>query len=177
MKISKQRLLDDVLADDDYAALRRTLYFEGLAHLRRRRWERRRHQLLALAACGLFVAGSLFFFGPHPATPRSEIVLGEVVHSVPLRADQVVTDTDSGIEFLRIQPMDLTPGREQFAFEVVRTATVPGSLEFISDNQLFELFPGQPMALVPAGEGGKQLCFLDPTARLLFVERGGDNSL
>jgi hypothetical protein len=169
--------LNDVLADDDYAAFRRTLYFQGLAHLRRRRWERWRRQLLALAACGLIAAGSFFFFGPRTATPRGETVLVEVVHSVPLRADQVVTDTDSGIEFVRIQPMDLTPGREQFACEVVRTATMPGSLEFISDDQLFELFPGQPIALVPAGEGGKQLCFLDPKAHLLFFERGGDNSL
>jgi len=177
MKTSKQRLLNDVLADDDHAAFRRTLYFQGLAHLRRRRWERRRRQLLALAACGLIAAGSLFFFGPRPATPRSETALAEVVHSVPLRADQIVTDTDFGVEVVRTQLADLTPGRERFSHELVRTANEPAGLEFISDNQLFALFPGQPLALVPGGEGGKRLCFLDPKARVLFLEGAGDNNL
>ena len=177
MKISKERLLNDVLADEDYASFRRTLYFQGLAHLRRRRFERWGRQLLALAACGLIAAGLLFFFGPHATSPRVATVLGEVVHTVPLRADQVVTDTGSELEVVRTQFADLSPGRERFSCELVRTANEPGGLEFISDGQLFALFPGQPLVLIPAGEGGKRLCFLDPMAREFFLHGGSANSL
>ena len=177
MKNAKEHLLNEVLADKDYASFRRTLYSQGLAHLRRRRFECWGRQLLALAACGLIAAGLLFVLGPHAAAPRVATVLGEVVHSVPLTADQVVTDTGSEVEVVRTQLADLSPGRERSPYELVRTTNEPGDLEFISDGQLLELFPGQSLALVATSEGGKRLCFIDPKARALFLQEGSTNSL
>ena len=169
MKTSKERLLNDVLADEDYGAHRQRLYFQGLAELRRRRWERQGRRLQACAACGLIAIGLLFM-----TVPRATPVGSEVVRSVPLRADQVVDMPRSGAEIIKTGPRDWTPAGGEVAYELVRTAFAPGRLEeYISDSQLFELFAGQQMALVPAAEGGKRLCFLDSTARGLFLEESG----
>ena len=165
MKTSKEQLLNDVLADEDYGTLRHRLYFQGLAELRRRRCERQRRQLQACAACGLIAIGLLFMFASSATVRRAA--------PVPLRADQIVDVTGSGAEIIKTRLMDLTPAGGQFAYELIRTASAPGELEYISDGQLFELFDGQQMALVPAAEGGKRLCFLDSNARALFLEENG----
>jgi len=174
MKTPKERLMNDVLADDDYAAFRRDLYFQGLVHLRRRRWERQRRRLQALAACALITIGMLFYLsGSRPLSPRLAIAGDGIVHSAPLRADQLVAATGSGLEVFRTQPGELTAARERFPHELVRTELEPTGLEFITDDQLAALFPGQPLALIPAGDGRKQLCFLDPKARELFLDGEG----
>lgn len=166
--------MNDVLADDDYSAFRQTLYFQGLAHLRRRRWERRGRQLLALAACGLITMGILFLVsGPRPLLPRMEAAGGGIVHSVPLRADQVVAAAGSTFAVVRTRPGQWTPVREQFSYVVVRTDPGPAGLKLITDGQLVALFPGQPLALITVGDGRKQLCFLDPKARELFLDGEG----
>ena len=112
-------------------------------------------------------------------TKQSRVSSGgcEVVRSLPLRADQVVASTGFGVDVISTTQRHSMPGHERLVFELVRTASAPGALDFISDATLLELFPGQPMALVSTDQGGKRLCFLDPAVRALFVDDDSANSL
>lgn len=177
MKPNKERLLNDVLADEDYFAFRRTLHNQALNQLRRRRSERLWHQLQALAACAVIAIGLLFLNGSRSNPTQAASGTCEVVRSTALRTEQVVATTGFGVDVVSTRITSLTPADAQFAFQRVRTASSPGALEYISDGQLLELFEGQPMALVSSDQGGKRLCFLDPKARALFVEGGSINSL
>lgn len=177
MKPSKEQLLNDVIADEDYLAFRRILYHQSLAQLRRRRSERLWHQLQALAACAVIAIGLLFLHGTRTNPSQATSGRCEIVHSLALQTGQVVATTGLDVDVVSTRLTNLTPTNEQFALQRVRTASSPGGLEYISDGQLLDLFEGQQVALIPGDQGGKRLCFLDPAVRALFVDDDRANSL
>ena len=154
----KDKLLNDVLHDEGYAAFRAGLFDDTLAELRRQRGARRRRRLLALAACLPIAAGLYALLAPPtpPAGRPSSTVA--VVRTVPLAGDQIVTTAT----------MTSTPTTAQAKVVFVTTAaahievvqTTGQAMQMLTDQQLLDLFKGQPVALVTISPGERRLVLL-----------------
>ncbi len=154
----KDKLLNDVLHDEGYAAFRAGLFDDTLAELRRQRGARRRRRLLALAACLPIAAGLYSLLAPStpPASHPSSTVA--VVRTVPLAEDQLVTTA------MMTAPPTMARAKVVFVttaaanIEVVETAGQ--AMQMLTDQQLLDLFKGQPVALVTISPGERRLVLL-----------------
>jgi len=156
MKTTEQeRLLHEVLHDENYAAFKAGLFDQMRLELTRQRTIRRRRRWLALAACLPFVAGLFLLLTPRTSpvrVPSSKVV---VVRTVPLAKDQIVTSTAMTSPSKTVQPnvLFVTTAAENVA--MVRTSR--DAMEILTDAQLLDLFRGQPVALVTIGPGERRL--------------------
>ena len=157
----KDRLLKDVLHDEGYAAFRAGLFDDTLAELRRQRAARRRRRLLALAACLPIAAGLYSLLAP-PTLPASHpFSTVAVVRTLPLAEDQVVNTAT-----MRPRPMEAQVVFVKTAaanIEVVQTAGQ--AVQMLTDQQLLDLFNGQPVALVTISPGERRLVLLNDGER------------
>ena len=155
----KDQLLKDVLHDEGYAAFRAGLFDETLAELRRQRAARGRRQLLALAACLPIAAGLYALLAPPTPSGSHPISTVDVVRTVPLAEHQLVTTTK----------MTRTPTTAQTKVVFVTTAaanievveTAGQAMQMLTDQQLLDLFKGQPVALVTISPGERRLVLLN----------------
>jgi len=93
-------------------------------------------------------------------TPKPQAVVA-TIRSKSLSKDQIISTGRQMATLVTTVPQDLqltlTPAR----IEVVRTSLQLESVATISDEQLLDLFPGHPIALVSRRPGTKTLVFLD----------------
>ena len=155
----KDQLLNDVLNDKDYAAYRAGLFDDMLAELRRHRSARRRRRLLALAACLPIAAGLYSLLAP-PTTPGSHPVstVG-VVRTVALADDQIVTTATRTFPTTAVQTKVELVTSAAANVEIVQTAGQ--AMPMLSDQQLLDLFKGQPVALVTISPGERRLVLMN----------------
>jgi hypothetical protein len=155
----KDRLLNDVLHDEGYAAFRAGLFDDTLAELRRQRATRRGRRLLALAACLPIAAGLYYLLAPPTPQAIQPLSTGAVVRTVPLGRDQIVATA----------PMTPPPTMAQTKVVFVTTAdanievvqTTGQAIQMLTDQQLLDLFHGQPVALVTISPGERRLVLLN----------------
>jgi len=153
----KDRLLKDVLNDESYAAFRAGLFDGMQVELRRQRAARKRRFLLALAAC--VALGFTLYLFLSPGTPSSDHAPGvTMVHTVPLAANQVVRTAAMSSPATITQPHVLLVTTTATNIEILHSSGQ--SLEIVSDQQLLDLFKGQPVALVTVGPGERRLVLL-----------------
>jgi hypothetical protein len=156
----KEKLLNDVLHDEGYAAFRAGLFDDTLAELRRHRAARSRRRLLALAACLPIAAGLYALLAPPPPPASHPISTVALVRTVPLAENQIVTTAAT---------MRTTPTTAQAKVVFVTTAaanieivqTAGESMQMLTDQQLLDLFRGQPVALVTINPGERRLVLLN----------------
>ena len=162
MKTPEQdRLLDDVLRNESYVAFRAELHQKSLAEFRRQRWVKTRSRFLALAACVPVILCLYLFLTPRPVTtPKPQAVVA-TIRSKPLLKDQIITTARLTATLVATIPQDLQLTFPADRIEIVRTGLQLESFATISDEQLLDLFPGRPIALVTRGPGTKMLVFLD----------------
>lgn len=155
----QERLLNEVLHDENYTNFRAEVRGTMLAELRRQRRSRHTRQILALAACIPFALALHWLVQHHDrATPSLPQVA--TVRSVPLRSDQLVTTAGHRHSLAVIQSRDIQLATVQM--EIVRTvAELPTNT--LTDEQLLDLFKGRPVALVSL-DTGKRLLLLDENA-------------
>ncbi|HMJ65041.1 MAG TPA: hypothetical protein VK615_06795 [Candidatus Binatia bacterium] len=152
----QERLLGDVLYDESYAGYRTQVRERMLGEVRRHRQLRRTKQLLALAACLAVAAGAHWIFTfRHPTNPQLDRVA--VVHSVPLKPEQIVTTARhaSGLAVVGSRDMEVSSLRLGIVETVARLPA-----DTLTDEQLLDLFKGRAVALVNLANG-KTLLFLD----------------
>ena len=155
----KEKLLNDVLHDEGYAAFRAGLFDDTLAELRRHRAARSRRRLLALAACLPIAAGLYALLAP-PNPPASHpISTVALVRTVPLAADQIVTTATMTGQSMAAQAKVLFVTTAAANIEVVQTAGQ--AMQMLTDQQLLDLFKGQPVALVTISPGERRLVLLN----------------
>ncbi len=153
----KDRLLKDVLNDESYAAFRAGLFDGMQVELRRQRAARKRRFALALAACVPLAFASYLLLSPGTPSPdRSPRVA--IVHTVPLAANQVVRTAAMSSPATITQPHVLLVTTTATNIEILHSSGQ--SLEIVSDQQLLDLFKGQPVALVTVGPGERRLVLL-----------------
>ncbi len=154
MKTNRERLLGDVLQDENYAAFRAALLEGSLHELHRTVRIRRRNHLLVLAAGVLLLAGLSVLVLPWHRTPEPKNFVG-LVRSKPLAKGQIVTTSQLGANL---------------GMEVVRTdAGAPGA-ELINDQQLLAAIPGERLGLVTLHSGKKQLVLFGPGMGVSFFD-------
>jgi hypothetical protein len=155
----KDRLLKDVLHDENYAAFRAGLLDDTLAELRRQRAARSRRRLLALAACLPIAAGLYSLLAPstppvsHPASTVA------VVRTVPLAGDQIVTTATVTPPATTAQAKVVFVTTAAANMEIAQTAGQ--AMQMLTDQQLLDLFKGQPVALVTISPGERRLVLLN----------------
>jgi hypothetical protein len=155
----KDRLLNEVLHDESYAAFRAGLFDDTLAELRRQRAVRSRRRLLALAASLAIAAGLYSLLAPPTPSaihPFSKVV---VVHTMPLAEDQIVTSATIGPPPTSAQAKVVLVTTAAANIEVVPTASQ--AIQMLTDQQLLDLFQGQPVALVTIRPGHRRLVLLN----------------
>jgi len=155
----KDRLLTEVLNDAGYAAFRAGLFEDTLAELRRRRAARSRRRLLALAACVPIAVGLYALLAPPtpPANHSSSTVA--VVRTVPLAGDQIVATAAMTLSPTTTQGKVMLVTTAGANIEVVQTAGQ--AMPMLTDQQLLDLFKGQPVALVTISPGERRLVLLN----------------
>ena len=162
MKTPEQdRLLDDVLRNESYVAFRAELYRKSLVGFRRQRWVKSRNQLLAVAACVPVILGLYLLSTPRTATRTNAQSAVATIRSAPLSKDQIIKTAGLTATLVATASGDLQPAVQPARVEFVRTGDRLESFVTISDEQLLDLFPGRPIALVSRGLGTKTLVFLD----------------
>ena len=155
----KDKLLNDVLHDEGYAAFRAGLFDDTLAELRRQRAARRRRRLLALAACLPIAAGLYSLLAP-PTPPASHpFSTVAVVRTVPLAEDQIVTSATMTAPPMTARAKVVFITTAAANVEVVQT--VGQAMQLLTDQQLLDLFKGHPVALVTIGPGERRLVLLN----------------
>ncbi len=155
----KDKLLNDVLHDEGYAAFRAGLFDDTLAELRRQRAARRRRRLLALAACLPIAAGLYSLLAP-PTPPASHpFSTVAVVRTVPLAEDQIVTSATMTAPPTTARAKVVFVTTAAANIEVVQTAGQ--AMQMLTDQQLLDLFKGHPVALVTIGPGERRLVLLN----------------
>jgi hypothetical protein len=159
---SKNRLLDDVLADAAPPAFRADLLRLTLEHVQSRNHRRRRNRGLLAAACALLVLALAARFLSPPNAPKPGLARSLVVHSQPLDAWMLVT-TQSGVAGLA------RPSAPAIAR--IRTSATQRMFDVIGDDQLFALLGGRPAALVRRGPARAELVFLNPADQEGFPVR------
>jgi hypothetical protein len=154
----KDRLLKDVLNDESYAAFRAGLFDRLQVELRRQRMARKRRLGLALAAC-VPIAFALYLV-LSPRTPSSAHPPGvTVVHTLPMAADQLVRTAAMNAAATLAQPHALVVATTSANVELLHSSGQWS--ELVSDQQLLDLFKGQPVALVTVGPGERRLVLLN----------------
>jgi hypothetical protein len=162
MKTPEQdRLLSDVLRNESYVAFRAELHQKSLAEFRRQRWVQRRSRFLALAACVPVLLGLYLFLTPRAVNRSEPQAVVATIRSRPLSKDQIITTARLAGTLVTTIPQDLRLTLPLATIEVVRTGIQLESVATISDEQLLDLFPGRPIALVTRQSGTKMLVFLD----------------
>ena len=155
----KEKLLNDVLHDEGYAAFRAGLFDDTLAQLRRQRAARSRRRLLALAACLPIAAGLYSLLAP-PTPPASQpFSTVAVVRTAPLAGDQIVTTATMTPPPTMAQAKVVFVTTAAANMEVVQTAGQ--AVQMLTDQQLLDLFKGQPVALVTISPGERRLVLLN----------------
>ena len=140
------RLLNDVLGEEDYAGFREGLYRRGLGEVHRRRRKRIQARLLLVAAGGAALFATPFLFkGTAPKTTEQASAV-TIIRSQPLAAEQIVRTGQAG---------------QREPVERIKTDSRSGAVEVIPDETLLGMFAGRPVALVAAGSGSKELLFLN----------------
>ena len=153
----KDRLLMDVLNDESYAAFRAGLFDSMQVELRRQRAARKRRFALALAAC-VPIALTLYLL-LSARTPSSDHAPGvTMVHTVPLAANQIVRTAAMNSPATITEPHVLLVSTRATDTEILHSSGQ--STEMVSDQQLLDLFKGQPVALVTVGPGERRLVLL-----------------
>jgi len=153
----KDRLLKDVLNDESYAAFRAGLFDGMLVELRRQRAARKRRFVLALAACVPLGLTLYLLLSPRTASvDHSPSVT--IVHTVPLGANQLVRTTAMNSPTTITEPHVLLVSTRATDTEILHSSGQ--STEMVSDQQLLDLFKGQPVALVTVGPGERRLVLL-----------------
>jgi len=162
MKTPEQdRLLDDVLRNESYVAFRAELYRKSLAEFRRQRWFKTRNQLLAIAACVPVILGLYLLSTLRTATTTKAQPAFATIRSTPLSKDRIIKTAGLTATLVTTTSADLQLTFQPARIEFVRTGDRLESFATISDEQLLDLFPGRPIALVTRGPGTKTLVFLD----------------
>jgi hypothetical protein len=150
----KERLLNDVLEDERYRAFRsgmRSDILRELQHGRRKNtWAR---GALALAACVPVACAVYLWFAHEKASSTVGGSSVAIVHSRPLRGEEVVRTKD----FEQTSADVLVVKTANAEIEVVKSRN---ATEEVSDQQLLELFKGQPVALVTVSPHERQLILL-----------------
>jgi hypothetical protein len=155
----KDRLLNDVLHDEGYAAFRAGLFDDTLTELRRQRAAGRRHRLLALAACLAAAAGLYSLLAPPTPSESHPTSTVSVVRTVPLARAQIVTTATMTLSPATAQAEVLFVTTASANVEVVQTAEQ--TMPMLTDQQLLELYKGQPVALVTISPGERRLVVLN----------------
>ena len=153
----KDRLLKDVLNDESYTAFRAGLFDRMQVELRRQRTARKRRLVLALAAC-VPITFALYLLLSPPTSSSARPPGITMIHTVPLAADQVVRTAAMNSQATIKQPQVLLVTTTAANIEIVRSSGQ--SLERVNDQQLLDLFKGQPVALVTVGPGERRLVLL-----------------
>jgi hypothetical protein len=154
----KDRLLHDVLHDEGYAAFRAGLFDDTLTELRRQRAAGRRHRLLALAACLAAAAGLYSLLAPPTQLESHPTSTVSVVRTVPLAEAHIVTTATMTPSAMTAQAKVVFVTTAAASFEVVQTAEQ--TMQVLTDQQLLDLFNGQPVALVTISPGERRLVLL-----------------
>jgi hypothetical protein len=155
----KEKLLNDVLHDEGYTAFRAGLFDDTLAELRRHRAARSRRRLLALAACLPIAAGLYALLSPPNPRASHPISTVALVRTEPLAADQLVTTATMTAQSMTAQAKVVFVTTAAANIEVVQT--VGQSMQTLTDQQLLDLFKGQPVALVTISPGERRLVLLN----------------
>lgn len=163
-----ERLLRDVLHDENYLALRTALSHKLRSEFRRRRFVHRPYPLLALAASIALVGGWSLWWAMRPLVAHRAAPRFEIVRTTPLISGQVVTT--AGNASILVVSSHSSP-----LLEVVHTDVNQTRTENISDTELFAFFKGHAVALASTAAGGKQLVFVDPQDQAEFFGKSGGN--
>ena len=155
----KDQLLNDVLHDQGYAAFRAGLFDDTLAELRRQRAARSRRRLLALAACLPIAAGLYSLLAPPTPPANQPFSTVTVVRTVPLAEDRIVTTAMMRLRPMKAQAKVVFIKTAAANSEVVQTAGQ--AMQMLTDQQLLDLFKGQPVALVTISPGERRLVLLN----------------
>ena len=155
----KDQLLNDVLHDEGYDAFRAGLFDDTLAQLRRQRAARRRRPLLALAACLPIAAGLYALLAPSTPPVSHPVSAVDVVRTVPLAEDRIVTTAMMTAPPTTAQAKVVFVTTAAANIEVVQTAGQ--AMQMLTDQQLLDLFNGQPVALVTISPGERRLVLLN----------------
>ena len=148
-----------MLHDEGYAAFRAGLFDETLAELRRQRAARGRRQLLALAACLPIAAGLYSLLAPSTPPASHPFSTVAVVRTVPLAEDQIVTSATMTAPPTTARAKVVFVTTAAANIEVVQTAGQ--AMQMLTDQQLLDLFNGQPVALVTISPGERRLILLN----------------
>lgn len=155
----KKRLLKDLLNDEDYRAFRAELFERLYLRLQPRRTHNVRRRIIGLAAC-VPIAIALYFLiakRTPPADQNPSTV--SVVRTVPLPPDQIVSTRAMKAE--RSAPFSEVVFVSTTTAEIEFVHTAPGLAESLTDDQLLDLFKGQPVALVFVAPNERRLVVLD----------------
>ncbi len=176
---AKQKLLDDILDEEDYTGFLEALRQRCAAELRRLRRLRLAFTVAAAAAAAVFILGAALWLQGRPGGPSGDrpelpderppayLVVtrpldpGRIVHTRPVAGSvtgRIIVSSASGslppdlIVRSYLPPTLLT---------WIYTGGEKRSLELLSDHDLLALFPNRPRGLLPARDGGKRLVFFD----------------
>lgn len=167
MKTNRERLLFDVLHDENYAAFRAALLENSLGELRRVVRNRRRNQYLAIAAGVLLTAGLFLLIAPQRQLPKQNNLVGQIVRSKPISKKQIVRTTG------RTATLVKTPTGQVLAdagVELVRSdPQLPGA-EIINDQQLLAALAGDRIGLITVSPGKKQLLLFGPGTEVTYFD-------
>src|SRR5512133_751571 len=133
---NKERLLGDVLHDENFAAFRAAVLENALDELHRVHRERRRNQLLALAAGVLLTASLCLLIAPRTQPPNPKSMPCSIVRTAPLSKEAIVTSTGLAAVLVKT-PKE--PAQQVFAnsgVELIRTDPQYPGAERINDEQL-----------------------------------------
>jgi hypothetical protein len=154
----KNRLLKDVLSDESYTAFRAGLFDRLQVELRRQRVARQHRFALALAACVPIAFALYLVLSPRPSSSAHPPGV-MVVHTSPMGADQLVRTAAINAPARLAQSRVLVVTTTSASVEMLHSS---GQwLELVSDQQLLDLFKGQPIALVTVGPGERRLVLLN----------------
>jgi len=155
----KEKLLNDVLHDESYAAFRAGLFDDTLEELRRHRAARSRRRVLALAACLPIAAGLYALLAPSTPPASQPISTVAVVRTVPLAKEQIVTTATMTPQSTTARAKVVYVTTSAADMEVVQTAGQ--AMQTLTDQQLLDLFKGQPVALVTISPSERRLVLLN----------------
>jgi hypothetical protein len=150
----KVRLLTDVLKDETYLAFRGELYGALAGDLRRQRQLRSIRKWFAVAACVPVLFAAYLFLNRHAPDGSPHTSDLAVVRTMPFNPGSIVVTANAHGQpaFL---PTELVVSTKAGELQVIRSPK--GVTETLTDEQLLDLFKGQPVALVQVGPNERRL--------------------
>jgi hypothetical protein len=151
----KDRLLTDLLKDEAYLAFRGELFGTLARDLRRQRQARSIRKWFAVAACVPILFGAYLFLNRH-ASDGTHAPGIAVVRTMPFNPGNIVVTAKAQGQTASL-PRVLVVSTEAGEWQVIRSPN--DATETLTDEQLLDLFKGQPVALVQVAPNERRLIF------------------